>query len=188
MGQRLGVGLGAPPLLARHDQSGALDDLADGAGGRPRAARLIALQNPLQLARSPRHMRLAQSQYRSFDLLRCLVGVMQPAPVQFHQSADSMLAKTTQPHIARIARDPVTAAKFAHRLLIALIIKHKAQLLFHYTARFPGHEDVLPVLTPRCSVSDDPGSICQQSARSVPQGYPPSPPSIKNLGLNSPGS
>src|SRR5208337_2034201 len=61
-------------------------------------------------------------------------------------------------------------------MLIALIIKHKAQLLFHNTARFPRHNDGCNAITLRCSVGDPPGLICRRSARSVPMGYPPLPP------------
>ena len=67
MRQRLRVGLGPAPLLARHHQPRALDDLAHRAGRGPCPSRLIPLQNPLQLARPPAHVRLAQTKHCSFD-------------------------------------------------------------------------------------------------------------------------
>jgi hypothetical protein len=133
----------APSLLARHHQSSALDHLAERARRRPHPARLIPLQNPLQLPRSPAHVRLPQLQHRPLHHLGGLVGMRAWRPGQFHQTSRSLLTITPQPHIAGLARDPMAAAQFPHRLLIALILKDKAQLLLHHTARFPGHNSVL---------------------------------------------
>ena len=81
--QRLCVGLGPPPLLARNHQPGALDDLADRAGRRPRPPRLVPLQNALQLARTPAHVRLAQIKHRSLHPRQSWLGCESRRPVQF---------------------------------------------------------------------------------------------------------
>ena len=173
------VRLGSAPFLARHHQPGALDDLADGAGGRPRSPRMIALQNPLQLPRTPAHMRLPQLQHGTLDLRAGLVGMTLRRPVQFLQSPQPVLTEPAQHHIPGLARDPEPAAQLPHGGLFALILKDKAQLLFHHTARFPGHEDVVRPHALGCSVRNVPGSKCQRSARSVPP-RPPTPlPPVK---------
>src|SRR5215472_13386213 len=61
--------------------------------------------------------------------------------------------------MAGLARDAELAAQIRHRLLVALVLEDKAQLLFHHTARFRGHKDVL---RPPCP-------------RSEPWGLPPTP-------------
>src|ERR1039457_4633222 len=142
--KRLRVGFCFASPLARYHQPGALDDLAEGAGGRPAAPRLIAIKNPLQLARTPAHVRFPQRQHCLFDLRRRLVGMMPRSPVQFHQPAGPMLTITPQPYIASLPRDPIAAAQLPHRLFIALILIDKAQLLVHHTARSPGHEELVP--------------------------------------------
>ena len=176
MRQRLGVRLGPATLLARHDQSGTLDDLAHRAGCRPRSSRLISLQNPLQLARTPAHVRLAQLQHCALDCGSRLVGMLLRSPVQFHQAHDSMQAVTSKPRVTGIAAYAKPGTKLPHRLLIALILKDKAQLLIHNTARFPGHNDRSTAITPRCSVGDLPGLLCRTSARFIPPETPYPPP------------
>jgi hypothetical protein len=143
MRKGLGVGLRPAPLLARNHQPGALNDLAHGAHRWPHATRLVPLQNPLQLPRSPRHVSLAQTQHRFFDRNRCLVGMTQRSPVQLQQPFRATLTVTADPDIARLPADPKSFAQSLHRLLIALILKHKAQLLLHHTARSPAHLHVV---------------------------------------------
>src|SRR5208337_5597762 len=120
------------------------DDLAHGAGGRPRPARLVPLQNPLQLPWTPAHVRLAQLQHCLLKPHSRLVGVTVWSPVQLHQPGHPRLPVSSEPNIAGLSRDLEAGAKFPHRLLIPLILKDKPKLLVHRTARFPGHDDVLP--------------------------------------------
>src|ERR1019366_8396453 len=143
MSQRLRVRLGPAPLPALDHQPGTLHNLPHRAGCRPTAPWLVPLQNPMQLAWSPRHVRLAQSQHRRLDGNRGLVGMTLRCPVQCHQSFRPALPVTTQPNIARLSADPKPLAQSPYRLLIAHILKHKAQLLFHHTARSPAHLDDL---------------------------------------------
>ncbi len=75
----------------------------------------------------------------------------------------------------RIAACAKPGAQLRHRLLIALILKDKTQLLIHSTARFPGHNDGSNAISPRCSVGDDPGLPCGTSARFIPRPPPPTP-------------
>lgn len=143
MCQRFAIRLGPSPLLARNHQPGPLHHLADGAGGRPRPARLIAFQYPFQFAWSPRHVRLAQFQHRLLDPDRRLVGMKSRRPVQFRQPLHSILPVTPQPHIPSLSRYAELTAQIRHRMLIALVLEHKAQLLFHHTARSPGHVELV---------------------------------------------
>ena len=88
-------------------------------------------------------------------------------PVQFRQSLQPRLPVAPQPHIAGLPRNPEPRTQLRHRLLIPLILKHKAQLLVHRTARFPRHRrSTRPSHVG--SVSYLPGSICQLCPRSVP--------------------
>jgi len=143
MAERLGVGLGAAPLLARHHQSGTLHDLAHGAGRRPSPSRLIPVEHTLQLARPPRHVRLAKFQDRFLDRGRRLVGMTDWSPVQLQQALRSVSPVSPQPHIAGLPADAELSAKLRNGLHIALILKDKAQLLLHRTAHSPAHLDVV---------------------------------------------
>jgi hypothetical protein len=75
-------------------------------------------------------------------------------PVQLYQPGDPRLPVPPQPHITGLARDPEAGAQLRHRLLIPFLLKDTPQLLFHHTARFPGHGDVVLAATPRSAVSD----------------------------------
>src|SRR5271168_2914576 len=74
-------------------------------------------------------------------------------------------------------------------LLVALILKDKAKLLVHRTARFPGYEDVVRPHALSRSVGDEPGLFRRTSARFIPTGPPPPPPgfSFKFPGFSSLG-
>ncbi len=85
-------------------------------------------------------------------------------------------SRATKPLMARVPAYPIPETKLHHRMLIALIIKHKAQLLFHNTARFPRHNDGCNAFSLRCSVGDALGLFRRTSARSVPKAHPPTPP------------
>jgi hypothetical protein len=158
MGQRL-----------RRNQSSALHDLPDRARRRPRPPRLVPLQYPLKLPRAPAHVRCSQLHHGPLHIRRRLVGMAPRSPVQFHQPARTLLTIPPQPYVPGFPRHPKPAAQIPHRPLFALIVIHKAQLLFHRTARSPGHQAVLNPARPRCSVSNPPGSICQPSPRSIPK-------------------
>jgi len=153
MAERLGVGLGAAPLLARHHQSGTLHDLAHGAGRRPSPSRLIPVEHTLQLARPPRHVRLAKFQDRFLDRGRRLVGMTDWSPVQLQQALRSVSPVSPQPHIAGLPADAELSAKLRNGLHIALILKDKAQLLLHRTAHSPAHLDVVSNRRWTCAVS-----------------------------------
>src|ERR1019366_9322643 len=172
----LRVGLCPATLPALHHQPRALHDLAHRARRRPTAPRLIPFQNPLQLPRSPAHVRLAQTKHGLFNRNRRLVGMPDSIPVQFNQTRKAMLPVTAQPAIATLARDPEVLTKLRHRSLIPLILKDKTRSFFHRTARFPRHASLQNIPTmPQC-VNNAPGLFCQQSPRFIPPQTPtPSP-------------
>src|SRR5260370_18713921 len=75
MGKRLAVGRGAKAFLAWLQQTLALQQRADGAGGGPASPWRVTLQNVLELPWSPAHMRLPQPQHPLLDLSRHLVAM-----------------------------------------------------------------------------------------------------------------
>ncbi len=75
MRQRLRVRGGAHAFPARHHQTFALQQRSDGAGRGPASSRLVALQNVLELARSPTHMCLPQLHHLLLDLFRHLIAM-----------------------------------------------------------------------------------------------------------------
>jgi len=141
--QRLRVRLGAAARLACNHQPRPFDDLPHGAGCRPPPPRLIPLQHTLQLAPAPAHVRRAQIQHCLLHLGCPLVGVLPGCPVQFCQALQPILPVAAKPYIAGVTAYAQPRTPLAHGLLIALILKDKAKLLVHPTARFPGHEDVV---------------------------------------------
>src|SRR5277367_330272 len=178
MRQWFGVRRRLASLLARHHQPFSLQHLPDRARRRPLPSRFVTLQHPLQLARSPAHMRLPQLQNQLFTLCRRLVRMTRCAPVPFCQPEHSALPIPPQPHVPGFPCDPEALAQLRHGLLIPLILKDKPQLLLHHTARFPWHA--------LCCISRCHLSQCQVCPRSVLSGilpvctleerYPPSPP------------
>src|SRR5216684_1148112 len=65
-------------------------------------------------------------------------------------------------------------AQLRHRVHILFILQDKPRLLFHDTARFPGH--ALLLQAPFSSVRNLPGLFCQGCSRSVPpSSKPPTP-------------
>jgi hypothetical protein len=139
MCQRLGVRRGAKSLLARHYQTGALQQRSDGAGGRPSSPWLVPLEHPLELPRAPAHVRLSQLQNHLLDILRRVVVMPLRGTTVLHQSGHSSMPVATQPDIPGLSRDLIPLAQLGHRLFVSIVLEYKTQLLFHYTARFPWH-------------------------------------------------
>src|SRR6266404_3441144 len=92
MRQRLAIRGGAHTLSAWHHQTFALQQRTDGAGRGPASPGLIALQNVLELPRSPAHMRLPQLQHLLLDLLRHLVVMPVRGAAVFQQPGCSRFA------------------------------------------------------------------------------------------------
>jgi len=113
-------------LLARHHQTFALQQGADGAGHRPVAPRLVPLQNAFQFPRSPAHVRLSQFQHLLFNLLRCLVVVPVRGMAVRQQPCKARSPIPAQSQIPGLAGNVVTLAEFAHRVLVRLIFENKS--------------------------------------------------------------
>src|SRR6266567_2205655 len=158
--QGFAVRRGAQALLARHDQTFALQQCADGAGGRPVAPRLVALQDALQLSWPPAHVRLPEFQNHLLDLLGGLVVVTVGGAAVLPQSDQAVGPVAPQPHVPGLACDPVLLTEFLHGLFAQIVLTNKSKLFFHYTARFPWHARSL-LAAPAIS------SQCQESSRSV---------------------
>src|SRR6266700_2308665 len=139
--QGFAVRRGAQALLARHDQT-------------------FALQDALQLSWPPAHVRLPEFQNHLLDLLGGLVVVTVGGAAVLPQSDQAVGPVAPQPHVPGLACDPVLLTEFLHGLFAQIVLTNKSKLFFHYTARFPWHARSL-LAAPAIS------SQCQESSRSV---------------------
>src|SRR6266478_4701395 len=179
MRQRFPVRGGAAALLASDDQAFALQQGSNGADRRPAASRFIALQNMLELARAPAHMRLPQFQNHALDLFRRLVAMPVRRAAALDQAQHSCLAIAPQPHVPGFARNLKSLTEFGHSVFTRVILQYKAKLFFHNTARFPWH--ALGSTRP-CHLFTVSGILPVCFVRDPPSPYqlrpPPTPPPI----------
>ncbi len=111
---------------------------------RPRNVRMIQLQTPLQLLRTPRRLITAQRHDRfAFSFANSLRATMRRmAPLG--QPRRSLQAPARQHLIARLAADAELTTQLRHRLLASLVGHAKPRLLLHRTGLRPNHRSNLP--------------------------------------------
>src|SRR5436190_8601030 len=125
-------------------QTGALDNLTDGARGRHGQIRPVPLEPRHQLLRPPRRVLEAQMTDAQLDSVRGRVWMMVPRPTPIVEAGRTLRHETVQPLVASLSADSVPRAQRRHRLVLPYALLHELKSFRHRARLHPRHGASMP--------------------------------------------